>query len=71
MVSGGLSMILSELGHIAKAMDAQRLYNLQVSMLADSATQDTGSIPIVGKSQIKNWRNIGKLEIRTDPLFYH
>lgn len=51
-------------GHIAKAMDAQRLYNLQVSMLADSATQDTGSIPIVGKSQIKTlekyWANRNK-----------
>lgn len=40
-------------GHIAKAMDPQRLYNLQVSMLADSATQDPGAVPIVGKSQIK------------------
>lgn len=40
-------------GHIAKAMDAQRLYNLQVSMLADSAAQDPGSVPIVGKQQIK------------------
>lgn len=40
-------------GHISKAMDAQRLYNLQVSMLADSATQDPGSVPIVGKQQIK------------------
>lgn len=51
-------------GHIAKAMDAQRLYHLQVSMLADSATPDTGSIPIVGKSQIKTlekyWANRNK-----------
>lgn len=48
-------------GHIAKAMDAQRLYNLQVSMLADSAAQDPGSVPIVGKQQIKglekHWEN--------------
>lgn len=29
-------------GHIAKAMDPQRLYNLQVSMLADTAAQDPG-----------------------------
>lgn len=33
-------------GHIAKAMDPQRLYNLQVSMLADTAAQDPGQIPI-------------------------
>ncbi|MTC16089.1 portal protein [Providencia alcalifaciens] len=51
-------------GHIAKAMDAQRLYNLQVSMLADSAAQDPGSVPIVGKQQIKglekHWENRNK-----------
>ncbi|MTC38829.1 portal protein [Providencia alcalifaciens] len=51
-------------GHIAKAMDAQRLYNLQVSMLADSAAQDPGSVPIVGKRQIKglekHWENRNK-----------
>ncbi|HDS3404951.1 TPA: portal protein [Citrobacter freundii] len=48
-------------GHIAKAMDPQRLYNLQVSMLADTAAQDPGSIPIVGKEQIRglesHWAN--------------
>lgn len=48
-------------GHIAKAMDPQRLYNLQVSMLADTASQDPGSIPIVDMEQIrgleKHWEN--------------
>ncbi|HGJ5884040.1 portal protein [Arsenophonus nasoniae] len=51
-------------GHIAKAMDAQRLYNLQVSMLADSAAQDQASIPIVGMEQIrgleKHWADRNK-----------
>ncbi|PNH94084.1 portal protein [Vibrio diazotrophicus] len=40
-------------GHIAKAMDAQRLYNLQVSMLADTASQDSGQTPIVDIEQIR------------------
>lgn len=48
-------------GHIAKAMDPQRLYNLQVSMLADTAAQDPGSIPIVDMEQVrgleKHWEN--------------
>lgn len=48
-------------GHIAKAMDPQRLYNLQVSMLADTASQDAGAIPIVDMDQIrgleKHWEN--------------
>ena len=48
-------------GHIAKAMDPQRLYNLQVSMLADTASQDPGSIPIVDMEQVrgleKHWEN--------------
>ncbi|WP_063657665.1 portal protein [Candidatus Arsenophonus triatominarum] len=56
-------------GHIAKAMDAQRLYNLQVSMLADSATQDTGSIPIVGKSQIKKLEKYWETRNKNRPAF--
>lgn len=48
-------------GHIAKAMDPQRLYNLQVSMLADTASQDPGSIPIVDMEQVRglerHWEN--------------
>lgn len=56
-------------GHIAKAMDAQRLYNLQVSMLADSATQDTGSIPIVGKSQIKKLEKYWETRNKDRPAF--
>ncbi len=51
-------------GHIAKAMDPQRLYNLQVSMLADTASKDPGSIPIVGLEQIrgleKHWEGIDR-----------
>lgn len=51
-------------GHIAKAMDPQRLYNLQVSMLADTAAQDPGSTPIVGMEQIrgleKHWESRNK-----------
>lgn len=44
-------------GHIAKAMDPQRLYNLQVSMLADSAAQDPGQTPIVDMEQIRGLEN--------------
>ena len=51
-------------GHISKAMDPQRLYNLQVSMLADTAAQDPGSTPIVGMEQIrgleKHWESRNK-----------
>lgn len=51
-------------GHIAKAMDPQRLYNLQVSMLADTASQDPSAIPIVGMDQIrgleKHWEDRNK-----------
>ncbi len=51
-------------GHIAKAMDPQRLYNLQVSMLADTAAQDPGSIPTVDPEQVKgyedHWANRNK-----------
>ncbi|EBI4320606.1 portal protein [Salmonella enterica] len=51
-------------GHIAKAMDPQRLYNLQVSMLADTASQDPSAIPIVGMEQIrgleKHWEDRNK-----------
>lgn len=42
-------------GHVAKAMDPQRLYNMQVSMLADSSTQDQGSTPIVDAEQIRGY----------------
>ncbi|EDR7170579.1 portal protein [Salmonella enterica subsp. houtenae] len=51
-------------GHIAKAMDPQRLYNLQVSMLADSAAQDPGQVPIFDPEQVrgleKHWEERGK-----------
>ncbi len=51
-------------GHIAKAMDPQRLYNLQVSMLADTASQDPGSIPTIDPEQVKgyetHWANRNK-----------
>lgn len=51
-------------GHIAKAMDPQRLYNLQVSMLADTAAQDPGSIPTIDPEQVKgyehHWANRNK-----------
>lgn len=50
-------------GHAAKAMDAQRLENLMVSMVADNATQTGGdNIPIVDVNMIpgplaKHWAN--------------
>ncbi len=51
-------------GHIVKAMDPQRLYNLQVSMLADSAAQDPGQVPIFDPEQVrgleKHWEDRGK-----------
>lgn len=51
-------------GHIAKAMDPQRLYNLQVSMLADSAAQDPGQVPIFDPEQVrgleKHWEDRSK-----------
>lgn len=51
-------------GHIAKAMDPQRLYNLQVSMLADAAAQDPGQVPIFDPEQVrgleKHWESRGK-----------
>lgn len=51
-------------GHIAKAMDAQRLYNLQISMLADAASMDQGQTPIVDIEQIRGlesyWENRSK-----------
>ncbi|EBE6887462.1 portal protein [Salmonella enterica subsp. enterica serovar Hvittingfoss] len=51
-------------GHIAKAMDPQRLYNLQVSMLADSAAQDPGQVPIFDPEQVRgleqHWEDRGK-----------
>ena len=46
-------------GHATNALDAQRLENLMVSMLADTATQGNESTPIVDVEQIagleKNW----------------
>lgn len=51
-------------GHITKAMDPQRLYNLQVSMLADAAAQDPGQVPIFDPEQVrgleKHWESRGK-----------
>ncbi|MEM5358918.1 portal protein [Enterobacter kobei] len=44
-------------GHIAKAMDPQRLYNLQVSMLADTAAQDPGQIPTIDPEQVKGYED--------------
>lgn len=44
-------------GHIAKAMDPQRLYNLQVSMLADTASQDPGQIPTLDPEQVKGYED--------------
>lgn len=56
-------------GHIAKAMDPQRLYNLQVSMLADTASQDPGSIPIVGMEQIRGLEKHWAERNKTRPTF--
>lgn len=56
-------------GHISKAMDAQRLYNLHVSMLTDSAAQDQGSIPIVGMEQIKELEKYWKDRNKNRPTY--
>lgn len=56
-------------GHIAKAMDPQRLYNLQVSMLADTASQDPGSIPIVGMEQIRGLEKHWEARNKKRPAF--
>ncbi|MCC4519052.1 portal protein [Enterobacter hormaechei] len=56
-------------GHIAKAMDPQRLYNLQVSMLADTAAQDPGSIPIVGMEQIRGLEKHWEARNKKRPAF--
>lgn len=56
-------------GHIAKAMDPQRLYNLQVSMLADTAAQDPGSIPIVGMEQIRGLEKHWEARNKKRPSF--
>ncbi|WP_444859202.1 portal protein [Serratia sp. (in: enterobacteria)] len=56
-------------GHIAKAMDPQRLYNLQVSMLADTAAQDPGSIPIVGMKQIRGLEKHWEARNKKRPAF--
>lgn len=56
-------------GHIAKAMDPQRLYNLQVSMLADTAAQDPGQIPIVGMEQIRGLERHWEARNKKRPAF--
>lgn len=56
-------------GHIAKAMDPQRLYNLQVSMLADTASQDQGQIPIVGMEQIRGLEKHWEARNKKRPAF--
>ncbi|MDN0127412.1 portal protein [Yersinia massiliensis] len=56
-------------GHIAKAMDPQRLYNLQVSMLADTAAQDPGSTPIVGMEQIRGLEKYWESRNKKRPAF--
>ena len=56
-------------GHIAKARDPQRLYNLQVSMLADTAAQDPGSIPIVGMEQIRGLEKHWEARNKKRPAF--
>ncbi len=56
-------------GHIAKAMDPQRLYNLQVSMLADAAAQDPGQTPIVDMEQIRGLEQHWEGRNRKRPAF--
>lgn len=56
-------------GHISKAMDPQRLYNLQVSMLADTAAQDPGQIPIVGMEQIRGLEKHWEARNKKRPAF--
>lgn len=56
-------------GHIAKAMDPQRLYNLQVSMLAETAAQDPGQIPIVGMEQIRGLEKHWEARNKKRPAF--
>ncbi|MBH3027228.1 portal protein [Serratia marcescens] len=56
-------------GHIAKAMDPQRLYNLQVSMLADTAAQDPGQTPIVGMEQIRGLEKHWEARNKKRPAF--
>lgn len=56
-------------GHIAKAMDPQRLYNLQVSMLADTAAQDPGQIPTVDPEQVKGYEDYWANRNRKRPAY--
>lgn len=56
-------------GHVAKAMDPQRLYNLEVSMLADMSSQDTTPIPIVDMEQIKGLEDHWAARSRKRPAF--
>jgi hypothetical protein len=50
-------------------MDPQRLYNLQVSMLADTAAQDPGQIPIVGMEQIRGLEKHWEARNKKRPAF--
>lgn len=56
-------------GHVAKAMDPQRLYNMQVSMLADSSTQDPGQTPIVDMEQIRGLESYWAERNKKRPAF--
>ena len=51
-------------GHVAKAMDAQRLDNLMVSMLADAATLGSENTPVLDVEQVQglepHWANRNK-----------
>lgn len=44
-------------GHVQKAMDAQRIYNLQVSQLADIAGKSNDELPIFDPEQIRGLEN--------------
>lgn len=50
-------------------MDPQRLYNLQVSMLADSAAQDPGQTPIVDIEQIRGLEKHWEARNKRRPAF--
>lgn len=56
-------------GHIAKAMDPQRLYNLQVSMLADASTQEPGQTPIFDPDQIKGYEKHWETRSKKRPSY--
>ncbi len=56
-------------GHATKAMDAQRLDNLMVSMLADTATQGNESTPIVDIDQISGLERVWANRNKTRPAY--